>query len=1261
MTRPPWSEESPLLSNKNTPHEQSFPAEIIGVDIIGFSRFAEDLIFNKGGGSAEELTQLLHLGFAAVVEYLSPHQFTVADTLGDGLLLYRRISPESTPAPAQSISTLIAGTRRAFEKTLPNLRLRAASATGDLTFQRVGGWGNHWDRLVTGPVITQVHHHLLLEKKSERRVDPVWDNEVSPHRSGDHSFLALSEIKWASVLFINLANSQQASASTIASTQAAVLATQCLAEAHAGRLEKITHDDKGLLLRLTFDSTRRDGGNSLQSATDCAAELLEPLRDAGFNPRFGLADGLIYIGPITIDGNTLITIQGPAANKAAKLAQGTGEALRIFTSSHRELAEHLSTAGYSYHMEAGLDGALLVVDLAATRKPPSSAVPQIKLIGRERERRRLNETLASLTPANNRIFVLEGPPGIGKSALLRAFQQDARKTATVLNAVANPKSVRDPFSAWRSMWEKLLAEIAGKEKSDQANWIYGTLAHAGVPASLRPICCDVLGPLLPETETSRVLTGPARQAAAENQILVLLGEAAKQNPIVFCIDDAQWMDRDSWRLLRRVANSIRHIMITLCVRANHRESTSVINEILSVEGARQLSLQGLDLDATKIILNSYQTGISGNKTITPEISEQIFLLSGGNPFYAEQLIRWFMSTDASSLDEGLRFSTNITPEYAHDLLNVVLNARLDGLTADETMILRISSIMDQAISPETLAAMAKRLGLSDDLGARLVGLVDSAFIARDGAGEDLFTVKHRLLADIIIARTPPSSRRLMHRAAARVLSHLGASSIGETSQASLAYHWREAESMGRAAILFERSANAALYQGAYQTAANLFTETLALLNNAGVESYNHRNAHMAGWLAGRAAAFWGLGEIEQATRDADESLAHIDGLIGGPRRLPQGVRKNFARLRRTVLSFPVLSSRILPVFIRKPLIETSNVRSETGYFLGDTRVIASASLTTLALARDSGIRALTRARSLSFLGYAAGLARLPFLAKALFHTGRRMGDPQQDGRPTGHIFTATAVWHISFGRWEKTRWNLARAIEGEDKANDPHLHEIAQTLLALCAYFEGNQQESFSIFQQLLRMAERRDNRMHQAWGHYGMAQSLLISHEFDEAEKYLRRSEAILESDWDRQSRLICIGLRARIHLGQKKYAAALDWASQGLRHAPKLSANNFSALEGFSAPAFVALNVLASPDASETDLLRARALVRPGMKELRRFARIFPIARPRLLLCTGLLAKANGQTDKALKIFLKGLALAEKMGMKQDVAHFKQQLGQQ
>jgi hypothetical protein len=270
------------------------------------------------------------------------------------------------------------------------------------------------------------------------------------------------------------------------------------------------------------------------------------------------------------------------------------------------------------------------------------------------------------------------------------------------------------------------------------------------------------------------------------------------------------------------------------------------------------------------------------------------------------------------------------------------------------------------------------------------------------------------------------------------------------------------------------------------------------------------------------------------------------------------------------------------------------------------------------------------------------------LARRAFDAARRIaGDPNRDGRPFARIVGTEGMMLSTRGAWAEANLKLLEARRYALSPRDPQLVEFAEVVMAVNAYLRGDWEESVERFQVVYQAARARDSALHQGWGLYGQAQALVIPGRFVEARALLDLADPIIADQNERQSAIICAGVRAQIDWAQGAHYAALSNAKSALAIAKKLPCNNFTSIEGYAAGAEISLRLALDVSVQQEIRDDARRMVRPGLQALARYARTFKIGRPRNLLCRGLAARLAGNTTAARQTLSAGVSEAAVLAM--------------
>ncbi|WP_160296884.1 AAA family ATPase [Sphingomonas sp. ERG5] len=554
-------------------------------------------------------------------------------------------------------------------------------------------------------------------------------------------------------------------------------------------------------------------------------------------------------------------------------------------------------------------------------------------------------------------------------------------------------------------------------------------------------------------------------------------------------------------------------------------------------------------------------------------------LTAGNPFHAVQL--------SGALHDGVRL------DDAADA-DAVVDARLRALADADRAIVRLAAIAARPLPADALAALARRsaFDLAPNALDRLVG---RRFLH---AGDGRYEVVHQLLADRMLATLPPSLVPGLHHDAARVLSALARTGPDPVTPDEVATHWAAAGAHGRASLCFGKAGLDALDHGAHAAA-------LAFLERAETSARDSKagTSRRGLWAASRALAAWGQGNVALCAAEADRARAQLAG-HWAPAACPASrQRVRSARLRAHVAG------------------------AEAGYYRGDLGAILRGNLGAIRWGAGTGDPSSARARGLAFVATTLGMLRGGPVARIASRIALAV---DRAPRSAAYVHAARAVVHLGFGQWTRADARLALATAALDLDPEPQLAEVLLTLAALRHQLTGEAERSRACFIDLGRKGHARGNALIEAWSHYGQAMPLIGAGDFAAGIAAIDRARGLFNGLGDLQSELICHGLRAQAAAFCDDRDAALALCDTARDRAARLPPTNFGSLEGYSGAA-LALARLArhARSAGERDAIikRYRATRRP----LSRYARAFPIGRPRLAFADALLAGRADRMDRA------------------------------
>jgi DNA-binding SARP family transcriptional activator/tetratricopeptide (TPR) repeat protein len=435
-------------------------------------------------------------------------------------------------------------------------------------------------------------------------------------------------------------------------------------------------------------------------------------------------------------------------------------ALREFERLDRNLRRELGVA-------PGAEARALRDRLLADKSPAAASARA--LVGRDAELAAVERALLDASTGRARTVLVSGPPGIGKSALLR----EARSRAHA--------------AGWR-VGHGMSASVEGA-------WPYAPVVEALADLCRRhATLLDGLADTYRE-EIDRVLSGAEGSwsgGSGHQRLFVAAAElvrlAASTHGLLLTIDDIHDADEASLRLLHYLARATldQRVVILLSHRPAPISTTlaEMRSSLLGRHGGIDLPLPPLADDDLRALIATQVAEASG------DVVERIGALSGGVPFAVVELAR-----RAAHEPEWVRLvDVNMIGGIAPATREVLQRVAVVGLAFDTDEFVALSGLPERAAYEQLDAALA------------------SSVIEPGSTG---YRFRHGLVRDALLEDVPPHRRRLIHRDAAERLEELGASPV------RIGHHLMHAGEPARAVAHHIRAAETAAAIGAYRDALDL--------------------------------------------------------------------------------------------------------------------------------------------------------------------------------------------------------------------------------------------------------------------------------------------------------------------------------------------------------------------------------------------------------------------------------------------------------
>jgi DNA-binding CsgD family transcriptional regulator len=446
----------------------------------------------------------------------------------------------------------------------------------------------------------------------------------------------------------------------------------------------------------------------------------------------------------------------------------------------------------------------------------SDRLPTSRLRGRRSECEALDRLITDVGARESRVLVLCGEAGVGKTALLEYVSTRA--------------------SRWR------VARAAGVESEVE-------LAFAGV----QQLCAPMLGRLdrLPGPQRDALATAFGLRAGDTPDrflvglaVLMLLSDAAEEQPLVCLVDDAQWLDQASRQTLAFVARRLLAESVALVFATR-----SPVEEL---RGLPELPIDGLrDADAHALL----QAALSA--PLDPAVRDAIIAETRGNPLALLELPHGLAPDELAGgfrLLDALPFGTRPEEMFRH---------RLEALP-DETQRLLLIAAAEPSGDPTLLWRAAQEL----DIGFEAAGPATAAGLFEIGTRA---TFRHPLVRSAVYRAASPENRASAHLALAEATDP-------QIDPDRRAWHHAQAATGPDAQVAaeLERSADRAQARGGLAAASAFLERAAALTLDSGLRTARLLTAAEAKHQAGAPNAALALVNTVEAGPLDDLQRARVD-------------------------------------------------------------------------------------------------------------------------------------------------------------------------------------------------------------------------------------------------------------------------------------------------------------------------------------------------------------------------------------------------
>jgi len=564
---------------------------------------------------------------------------------------------------------------------------------------------------------------------------------------------------------------------------------------HGGSVSQIYGD--GVLAVFGYPGAHE---NDTRRALEAALELHETVRQTSFADVVGSFDVRMHSGVhaglvLARPGNELhgrYELIGDTVNTAARLAGAAQNDEVLISDAVQRSVEgfyvlepvaKLELKGKSQALETfrvfGRSG-------ARTRFEARERSGLTAFVGRSEELARLDLAYRAALRGSLRAVLINGLGGIGKTRLLREFRERVEADAAGMRALVgfcDSYGGIAPLEPFAQIVAQAFGLQHGMSGGDAIQVVESVLERWGGEALAHATSLLQLLSLTPLAERGE----RPNMAGVLEAISVVLAELAERSPLLLMLDDWQWADDASRKVLAQLLRDLSDKCVCIVVSQRPGEIDAALDE-----SAATITLEPFTPAESQMLVEHVRS-----RDFEADWGQVAALhdRSGGHPLFLEELCRYMLVQSHAAA----------TPRMPHSL-QVAIQSRVATLPSQQVRVLWMAAVIGLEFSVDVLRALDEQTEWLPSLQALCAcGLIYLT------AAERTYRFHHGITREAVYESVLMKDRLALHRLIAATLergAQTGTTLVDRSE--TLAYHYRNSADYERAAHFAERAGDKAM-------------------------------------------------------------------------------------------------------------------------------------------------------------------------------------------------------------------------------------------------------------------------------------------------------------------------------------------------------------------------------------------------------------------------------------------------------------------
>jgi predicted ATPase/class 3 adenylate cyclase len=601
-------------------------------------------------------------------------------------------------------------------------------------------------------------------------------------------------------------------------------------------LVQLTIGDKGSYLQAAFGAPVAHEDDP-RRALAVALELKNLQVEFITSVQFGISKGRMRTGAYGGPNRRTYGIMGDDVNLAARLMQAARPGQILVSTSICQGIEDdylweelppLKVKGKSKPVQVfGLLGYKTV--RGSQLRAPRYSLP---MVGRQEALAQIEEQVQAARAGQGRMVGITGEAGVGKSRLVaEAIRLANEHGFTGFSGECQSFGTNISYLVWGDIWRGYWGLDLSVPVGDQVRRLEEEITRTDPALAARlPLLGALLNLPIPDNDLTASFDAKLRKASLESLLVDYLRARRSDQPLLFVLDDCQWIDPLSHDLLEVIGRATQNlpVLILMAYRSPLPDRLAAPRVSL-LPHFTQIELAEFSAEEAEQLITLKLKDLFGPASQAPAgLMRLITSRAEGNPFYIEEILN-YLRDRAAALPDPTALDSLDLPASLHSLIL----SRIDQLTESQKTILKVASVIGRLFRAAMLWGTYPSLGEPARVIADLDRMVRLDLVSQDAPEPELvYLFKHILTQEVAYESLPFATRSALHGQIGAYIERTYPGTLDQYIDL-LAFHYDRGEDAQKREEYLLKAGEAAQRNYANAAAIDYYQRALPLLTEAG--------------------------------------------------------------------------------------------------------------------------------------------------------------------------------------------------------------------------------------------------------------------------------------------------------------------------------------------------------------------------------------------------------------------------------------------